>query len=159
MPTTSESELDPELLKALGEVVVRHSGLEEALRDAIFLEAKTDKVIVNVLYSGLAFRTLVEKFGAVYFEHHSPQRKQIEQLCARLQDLNDQRNTLIHSFWTTSAGSQHMLRLKNIASAKRGLSLRAESVPTASVRQLATDLGEAEDKVWQVISDLTLPPP
>jgi transposase len=154
MPTTSDSELDPELLQALGEVVVRHSGLEEALRDAIFLEAKADKVIVNVLYSGLPFRTLVEKFGAVYFEHHPSHRSQIDALCSQLQGLNDQRNTLIHSFWTTSTYSKDMMRLKESVSAKRGLSLRAETVSSVKVRELAIALGEAEDKVWEVTSDL-----
>jgi hypothetical protein len=157
MPTPSEAELDPELLKALGAVVVRHAALEEALRDALWLQAETDKVVVHVLFSGLTFRTLVEKFGAVYYEHHPTAREEIERLCGHLLSLNDRRNTFIHSFWSSQVGSAYMMRMKSSVNPKKGLSQRAESVSPATVLELANELGEAEDKVWEVI--LRLMPP
>ena len=150
---------DPELLRALGDVVVRHSALEESLRDALWLETKTDKVVVHVLLSGLNCSTLIDKFGAVYYENHPPRRGQVSDLCAHLRQLTDLRNSLIHSFWTTVAGSPDAVRLKLSATAKHGLVVRSHGVSAAAVQELARDLAGATDKVWELITDLSFGPP
>jgi hypothetical protein len=157
MRSKPDSDLDPEILKALGTLVVRHSALEEALRDALWLETKTDKIIVHVLMSGLSCSTLIDKFGAVFYEHHSEHRESIGKLCAHLTALNDKRNALIHSFWTTSVGAEHMMRIKVSAKPKTGLVSSGEGVPASKVFELARELEDAENKVWEVITDLSIP--
>ena len=154
MPTTPTSAFDPDLLLALGELVVRHAAVEETLRQAIWREAQADHIMVDVLLTGLSFSTLIDKFGAVYYEHHVPARPQINDLCSRLRTLNEQRNALIHSFWRPSPGSPDMTRLKASAKPSSGLVLRSQGVPTTAVRTLAADLGQAEDAVWQLIARL-----
>lgn len=158
MTQRRDSQLDPDLLQALGELLVEHAALEEALRDGLWLEAKTDKILVHILLSGLSCKALIDKFGAVYYEHHSAHRSSTSTLCNHLQKLNDQRNTLVHSFWTTAAGSPEAVRLKLRATPQTGLVIRSEGVSASAVRELARGLRNATDKVWELIVDLSLPP-
>lgn len=146
MPFTPTSGIDPELLNALGEMVIRFSALEESLRDAIWSVNRSADVVVQSLTVGLNFSTLIDKFGAIYYEHYPAHRADISALCAHPRSLNEKRNTLIHSFWYNSPGSTEMVRHKITARSKHGLELRAEGVLAATVRALSSALADAEDK-------------
>lgn len=55
--------------------MVQHAAVEESLRDCIQLHTLTeDSIAVGVLLTGQSFSTLVEKFGAIYYEFHPKRR-------------------------------------------------------------------------------------
>jgi hypothetical protein len=154
VPITPSATFDRDLLLALGELVVRHAALEESLRQAIWLQAQGERIVVDVLLTGLSFSTLVDKFGATFYEHHPSSRLQVKELCSRLGALNDQRNSLIHSFWRPVSGSPDMTRLKASAKPSSGLVMRSQGVPASVVHSLAEELGKAEEALWSLVTPL-----
>src|SRR3989442_13193865 len=103
LPLMDSSSRDryPILLQALGSLVVRFSILEESIRDVIMLVSDSKGNVVPILTSGLPFKTLVEKFGAVCVEsapaYGSPD--EIKAFCGLLHKINEDRNALVHSVW------------------------------------------------------------
>jgi hypothetical protein len=148
--------LNPELVSALGRLVIQHAAVEEAIRDCIVLErGAEDGVAIQVLLAGLSFSTLVEKYGAIYYEFHPGHRSEIGELCTLLCQLNERRNQFVHSFWHTGDHAVHAIRMKSRASAKKGLVLTTSGVTPEEVEALAWELHEVQEKLWEFSIDLS----
>lgn len=157
MPARVTDAINPELISALGRMVIQHSALEQTLRECILVHtAKEDDVAVGVLLTGQSFSTLVEKYGAIYYEFHAEHRQEIRSLCNRLSELNGQRNQMIHSFWRDGGDAIQAIRLKSTASVKKGLVLTASGVSPAEVEALALELHKAQEKLTELSIELTL---
>ena len=149
---SDSADVESEVLTALGGLVVNVSAMEESLHDAIWLISGAENRSVHVLSAGLAFRTLVEKFGALCVEMKTCRIpvEDVSQYCAHLNSLNDQRNTIIHSAWNWR-GSAGTRRFKRTAKIKTGFSLNITNTTPNEIRELAERFRQAEQKLWEIV--------
>ena len=105
---------------------------------------------IPVLTAGLAFRTLVEKFGAVWHDCAlAPATSGISDadladICKDLNALNDERNSLIHSTWVMTRDEHPSVRTKSSADARTGLEFKVTEVAVEDVRALAARIERVE---------------
>jgi hypothetical protein len=141
------------LYEALGRLVVQFSWLEDNLHDAFAVALHPSDVrFTNVLTAGLQFRTLVEKLGTLLRDH--PERRvspeDLQDFCAHLLTLNEQRNSTIHSVYgRTRTGEQKAYRRS--ARMKAGFSLNVRDVAVSDIDELCAHVEEAEKKLWEVV--------
>lgn len=154
-PLRNGSQLDTGLLRSLGELVVAFSVLEESLKLGIIGALPfEDRVATEVLITGMSFSVLVEKFGALHFELTPHFRNQVKEFSAYLLQLNDERNTLIHSLWLLEPDNAVARTFRTSAKAKTGLRTKSQDITQEHVRDLVTKLRGADDKFWELYMDL-----
>jgi len=142
------------LLRALGRLVLAHSEVEESLRAAIALNVGTDLVAAEILTAGISFRSLVDKFGALYREVNGDPsyREMLRAFCNHLSDLNEQRNSLIHASWL-HFDTGEVRRLRRSATPHKGLVTSSHGVAPADIEQLVATLAAADTKLWAYVSE------
>jgi hypothetical protein len=152
MNSSSATEED-ELLRALGSLVVNFSALEESLHDAIFIAAGGNDPVVSVLTSRMSFSTLVRKFGAVCVTVKPPldASGDIQKFCNVLNAINEARNDLIHSAWSSNGPAGMPRRHKMSADVKKGLRLNPTDVPVSEIRDLIGKMEDADRKIWELV--------
>ena len=159
MATRSYELLPRELLEALGTLLVSFSELEESLHFAIAFTFAPAEQRAYCLTAGLPFRTLVEKFGALY--HDLPRRKvtseDVTSFCAVLNTLNEQRNQLVHAIWLSGEGDA-VHRTSRRATPKQGLHERSEPVNAAEVLALARKCDDTESTLFTYVLAAGEPP-
>lgn len=156
MSRTTADEEDA-FLRALGSLVANFAALEESLADAIFMAAGGKGQVVPILTAGMAFRALVRKFGAVCVTASPPlgSREDIGKLCSILDKINDDRNNVIHSAWSTTGPAGMPRRHKVSADARKGLRLNPQDVPVSEIRTLIARIEEGDRKIWELVVDAT----
>lgn len=156
MTPNSASE-EANLLRALGSLVVNFSALEESLHDAIFVAAGGEDPVISALTSGMSFRTLVRKFGAVCVTVKPPlgSAPDIRKFCHVLDGINNARNDLIHSAWTSNGPAGVPRRHKMSADAKKGLKLNPTDVPVSVIGDLIRKIEDADRKIWELVVSRT----
>jgi hypothetical protein len=143
-----------ELYLALGTLVFNFGLLEEALRHGL-LAAFDNSDDARLVLTGLSFRQLVERFGAIHarFRYEPGGALGVAPLCAMLGKLNEERNREIHATWGFWADSGHPVRTRERIVPNAGLSLAMESVSPAVLVDLSKRMLDATDLVWQVRLD------
>jgi hypothetical protein len=152
MDSVDDSPLANQLYVALGRLVFCFTQIEESLQHAIWVTlGRLDGV--RPLITGLTFRSLTEKFGAVYAERGlaRPAHSDVAALCAHLLRLNDECNTLIHSAWGFWAESGMPMRTRRTSRGTSPVSLFMETVTPQQILDLSGRLKGADDKLWQLI--------
>ena len=141
------------LLRALGSLVVNFSALEESIHDAIFMVVGGRDPVISALTSGMSFRTLVKKLGVVCVTVKPPlgSSPDIQKLCNVLDAINDARNDLIHSAWTSNGPAGVPRRHKMSADAKKGLRLNPTDVPISVIGDLIRRIEDADRKIWELV--------
>ncbi len=155
MDSVDDSQLANQLYLALGRLVFCFTQLEESLQQAIWVTlGQLDGI--RPLIIGLTFRSLAEKFGAVYAERGlaRPPHSDVAALCAHLVRLNDERNTLIHCAWGFWAESGMPLRTRRTSRGTSPVSLLMETVTPQQILDLSGQLKAADDKLWQLILEI-----
>lgn len=154
-------ELPPdELLLALGTLLVAFSKLEETLRFVIGRKFGEAESRCLALTTGLTFRVLVDKFGAIYRDlplRRGATSEDITAFCAHLSKINDDRNRLVHAIWHISDGTVHGGWRR--ATSKRGLHSNSDLVTATPVRALADRCDEADTKLIEYLLASESPPP
>jgi hypothetical protein len=145
------------LLRALGSLVVNFSALEESLQDALFMAAGGQDPVISALTSGMSFRTLVRKFGVVCVTVKPPlgSAPDIQKFCNVLDAINDARNDLIHSAWTSNGPAGVPRRHKMSADAKKGVRLNPTDVPVSVIGDLIRKIEDADRKIWELVVSRT----
>jgi hypothetical protein len=155
MESVDDGPLATQLYVALGRLVVCFTQLEESLQHAIWVTlGQLDGV--RPLITGLTFKTLAEKFGAVYAEGglSQPPHSDVVGLCAHLVRLNDERNSLIHSAWGFWSDSGMPVRTWRTTRGTAPIALRMTTVKPEQILDLCGRLRGAEDKLWQLIVEI-----
>lgn len=152
MTEPDAAEVQDDVLKALGALVVNVAAMEESLHDSIMLLAGPESAAIGVLTAGLNFRTLVEKFGALCVElkTHRGAVEDVKAYCKHLNDLNDKRNVIVHSAWNW-LGTGGVRRYKRTAKPKSGFALSVTKTSPTEIRELAAAFFQAERKIWEYV--------
>lgn len=150
----SETEPSEALFSALGRLVFDFGQLEEAVRHAL-LSVFDGSDEARAILTGLNFRQLVERFGALYaaFEYEGSGEPGVVPLCRLLSQLNNERNREIHATWGLWAANGQPMRHRERLQGSNALSLTMETVQPEELLALAKRMRDASDVVWQVRLD------
>jgi hypothetical protein len=152
------SEPSRRFVQGLGGVVLNFAGLEESLRNAILLMARSEcdseGRATSILTARMPFPTLVDSFGALCKDLGTARTDAGDptEFCSYLLRLNEERNTVIHSTWwslPTPAGG--LQRSKRSAKPKTGFRLKVSETDVDDIGALADRLGDASQKVWEFV--------
>lgn len=143
-------------VQVLGGVVLNFAGLEESLRDAILLMARSEcdseGRAVGILTARMSFRTLVDSFGALCKDLGTrTDAGDPTDFCSHLLQLNEERNKVIHSSWSLPTPEGGLQRWKRSAKPKTGLKLNVNQTDVDEIGALADQLGNASRKVWEFV--------
>jgi hypothetical protein len=140
------------LREALGDLVLASSEVEESLQDGIWTlgGALEDEDKHKVATSTLGW--LVNEFE----KHYGMQSANVTRaesaapLCKCLRDLSQERNDLIHAFWTFDS-DVGVARRHRMNKAGGGLELNIESIHPDKVLDLAARFRNAGNRLWEIL--------
>jgi hypothetical protein len=147
-----------DLHEALGELVIASSAVEEILHDGIvYLSGElSDTQRLSVANSPLG--NLIDMFEARYLKRAAKTEglPPVADLCTLFRRLSKERNDLLHAMWTfdSESGVARRYRTKTEGG---GLRLDVQSVYPDSVRDLASRLHGAEDKLYEIMVQVFSP--
>jgi len=134
---------NPKFLEAVGRVTVEFAKLEAELSGFIVvLLDKPDTEFGPIVTSELSFKQLVQLLMSLY-QHANSKEDQIVELKAILtkcSSLEIQRNTIIHSEWTSAEMWNWARRRKVTSKFKKGLHKEDERVGIDELKNLAEDI-------------------
>lgn len=142
-----------ELLRSLGIVVVQFGTLSTQLQTVLVRLSGEDDMIGMMITSELAFKGLTNLFeciGLYILDRDgitdTESQDRVKDLAKRLRHIEDSRNTILHSFWTTSGPGGDLGRTK-VAARRQRLRVADSDSPLAELRDFITRSG-------QIIRDL-----
>lgn len=140
------SPVDDEHLKALGQVVVSFNELEFALKLYIFVLLGMNYELGEVVTSQLSFRNLVDVFGSLcrYRGGESEMEPELRKLCAKLAQVEEKRNQLIHSEWSGDFDGA-VMRSKTTARARRGRKVQIEYLKREDWKDFFSCISETDE--------------
>jgi hypothetical protein len=143
-----------ELYFALGKLVFNFGILEDSMVFAL-RAALGDTEEARIVVTGLNFRQLTERFGAVHapFVYEISGERGVAPLTKLLYELNDARNRELHATWGFWADSGHPVRTRQRIHRSSGISFAMESIKPSALLDLAKRMEDASDAVWQVRMD------
>ncbi len=133
------------VLQAIGLVIVNFSQLEDLLRlgiSALLVGSKNDDA-PDLVTSKLSFRSLIDVYGCLFslrFPNESPDAMLEE--CKRLEDVNEHRNRIVHSFWGTGATATTLTQLRTQVR-RKGMVESKLQVSENELLEFATEIDEA----------------
>lgn len=136
-------------LQALGRVIVEFNLVEFALAAGIQSTCSATSEIAKILVSELPVRAKVDIFFSILRHLHAEEKtiENFEALRIRVLHAEQQRNQLLHSYWSTPDGTV-ATRSKPTAKAKRGFIVSHETLTAAEIDSKASEFHRlAEDIV------------
>ena len=138
--------LNDNFLQALGRITVNIQTLETVLSFITWSLIGPDQKVGMIITSQMSFKRLCNLLGAL-FRHkvQSPERvEELNDLLRRAATVEQRRNTVIHSTWSTSdeAGLPEASRFKITASRKKGLNIQSEGATLDDLNEIADEMRE-----------------
>lgn len=99
--TTPDYGMPAELKTAIGEVIVEFQGLENTLQDVVSMVMPCAPAISWMVTAHLSFKNLCALLPALY-RHQYPDDDlvdELEEILGQATSCEQQRNTIVHSFW------------------------------------------------------------
>src|SRR5262249_31523466 len=111
---TTKSTLPPDVVSAIGRVVVNFQHLEFTIVGLIWIMAAADEEIGQRITAHLMFSKLLDLLTSVFrYRVQTPTLvKQFESLISRARSVNTDRNRNVHSWWFTNLDGFEPSRLK-----------------------------------------------
>lgn len=136
--------VDEQRTRELGRVVVNFQALETFLAFHTWYLIPTDQKTGAIITSLLSFDRLLTVFHLLMKEkvgHVPTLSEELETVSRRAAELEQQRNTLMHSAWASDE-SGNVRRLKWTASRRKGLVTHTPETSVEEIRRIADDLGK-----------------
>jgi hypothetical protein len=140
----------------LGRVVVNFQVLETFLAFHTWHLIPTDPKTGAIITSQLSFDRLLTVFHLLMKEkvaHVPALAEQLAALSSRAAELEQQRNTLMHSAWASDE-SGNVSRLKWSASRRKGLNIQAPDTSIDEIRGVADDLRDLGSRIGVFAEDV-----
>lgn len=113
------SELPKEFFEAIGKIAVEFVLLERVIQEIISTSIGIDENLTQRLISTDSFEVLLSKFKQLLIyklnvkkDKNDPVYVEIKELIKRLNDTNEKRNDILHSFWFLNNKKDAVLRHK-----------------------------------------------
>lgn len=134
--------IDRSFLEPIGELTVNFAMLEQAVAHGIWHLVSDDQYLGTILTSELSFRRKVETLSCLHlYRYPGADPSVFKALAAKLYQLEEKRNTFIHSYWGRDPKSSEIARMKTTAKAK-GLSSQLEIVSRETIVEIALRMAE-----------------
>jgi len=148
-----EHAVDKELLLALGELVVAFSSLEESLHDGIWIMIKPGDHSTTILTYRLPYKTLVDKFAILYQtkRNDTETATAIRSFATHLEAVGNDRNAMIHSWWTFDVDTGEGRRIRRQINRSKGVRGEVVAITAGQVRAVTERVNSAEDKLWEYV--------
>lgn len=108
---TLSHDLDPALLLLIGKVIVRHGQLEYLLALSIKRTSSMSIQEAVRLTKGMLERSHMASETFALWAQNQEDEAYFDGLLEEARRLNDQRNDIVHAFWTRHDGADHWNRL------------------------------------------------
>lgn len=149
----ASSEANPEILSAIGRVVIESSRLEYELALIVsHLIDSTDEKVGWIVTAGASIKTLSPLLLSLY-EYRVKDENKIEhlkELLGKCQKLSSVRDVYVHSAWISHHPLDSALRQKATNKLKKGFNAKVEFVPASDINKLADEISEIIEKIWTV---------
>ncbi len=141
--------IDERKLAAIGLVIVRFQGLEFTIRWFIGMLSNicNDQPLVNIQTVKYSFKNLVLVLSALAKEKGFHRIDDLEFLIKKCYSVEQIRNQLIHSVWTTGP------RMKSDLSSKRGLQHKSENFSCEELEAIAETIKKLDTSMSAIEHD------
>lgn len=146
--------MNDEYLKALGLVVVNFSSLDFYLSCLIWVLIGSELDIGKSVTSEMSFNTKVKLFASLYRIKVDSLNKgsDIRKLITGLEDVEKDRNNVMHSSWLIDEKNTKVTRYKISAKSKHGLRNKFEDFDVSKLNKIADSIGDVTKKINELIS-------
>jgi hypothetical protein len=131
--------IDPSLYEPIGRFIVNFGGLEAQLDFFSWTLLTPNQRLAQIAFAGLPFSVKVQKFGALFKEHVKDAAivARMDSLRIAMEEMNEERNRLIHAGWGAGVEPGKSSRFRMTASARRGYVLESVVLGAADISTLA----------------------
>ncbi len=139
---------DDKQLQKIGEIVGYFAVLEESLSEAIWHLVTTDKYIGETITAASSFKNKVQTFNALlkYYEEKGYIFRNAASITKTLLEVEEQRNTIIHSVWGRSEIEGNVRRYKK--------NLKLSGLKITMQNMSLDDLEKVRSRIERVIMKL-----
>jgi hypothetical protein len=156
---------DPELLQALGEMTVCYAHLTTELRmgiiDLLRLDTSSndDASAGLIVTADMRFQTLTDTYFSLLQVRHPTiaESPQVNDLRKDIEDVQRERNSLLHSHWKPSEQPGGAVRIRTTARVRQGLRWEQADVAAKDLRALAEVMRELVATIGAVTEGRALP--
>lgn len=152
--------IDRGVLQAIGLAVVNYSLLEEslALGVAWLIEGTLYDDVVHLVVRRHSFRALLDTFGGLYRRRFPDDLDYVDlkEICKELEALSEERNRMVHSFWSSGKAAGRLNRYKT-AVVRRGWITLDESLSEADILGFAEQAEKGANRLLEFVGMRVLP--
>jgi hypothetical protein len=143
----SPADIDPELTKRLGQIVIRWSTVEAWIASILANATNADPGAMQVVTANVSTSTQIQWIKTLLsvHEHKDPELSEVTALLNRADEIRADRNALVHGIWNP-AGCEPGTCLINTARLERSEIIRNSLVTIA-------DLDELRDRIDEWIAE------
>lgn len=140
MPTTSFSQIEPELTSRLGQLAINWAVIEDWLRHLLAAQIGADAGALSVVTKDMGAANIIQILLTAISIHEpdNPELKDIRELVQYADELRSERNELVHGIWDPT-NCQPGTSLVQNSNWKKAEIIRERLVTTAELDQLLID--------------------
>ena len=142
-------------LQKIGEIVGYFAVLEESLSETIGHLVTTDKHIGETITTALSFKNKVQTLNALlkYYEDKGHIFRNAASITKALKEVEEQRNTIIHSVWGKSEIEGNVRRIKRSLKLS-GLKLSMQNMSLDDLERIRSNIEKVIMKLEILDSDI-----
>jgi hypothetical protein len=151
MPKSKEHELRDEYYRAIGQIVVKYSALEQMVTYLVTQLIANNHQVGDIVTAEISFS---KKLALLSCLHRLRQKDQsridlLDKAIGQIGTLEDRRNQVIHSNWEFNDKELLVNRYKVTARKNKGLRYNLKPTPIQELKQLVKDInGSMHDLVY-----------
>ena len=136
--------LAPDQLQALGQITANFTILEDFIKSLITDLIGSDTKVATIITCELSFRKLMDLLAAISAYRVADEEKleTMKRIISRAGEIEQKRNTVIHSGWAFGKDAGDLTRVKTTAKRKHGLRFHNEPMDTATLYAIADEIAE-----------------
>ncbi len=137
-------EFSEEFTSAVGKLTLNFAHLEFIFTLFAGMQMRSGYPINELVLSEFSFRQLINVSVGIYklYEPSKEEYAEFQSIVKRATHLEQQRNTITHSFYGTHEKTKSIVRYKNVTRAKSGYKKQREEITAASVLAIAMEIEE-----------------
>ena len=135
--------------EAIGRMCIAFSSLEGQLKFMVGKLVGIDQIVGQIITAELSFRNILNLLGSLYKHRTNDNdfRKKVDDLLKNISNLEQNRNSLIHSTYGLTKDPETIARFKNTARMKHGLKNNFDIITIEQIDHLVVEIENANSEV------------
>jgi hypothetical protein len=144
-----DSGIDDGHLKAIGEIVVNFSVLEMELSEWVNSLMLAEGSIGEIVTAEMSYRSKIALASSLcrYRFKDSERLDKVDKLLRRLKLAGEQRNNVVHAYWSSGADESKVKRSKKTAKLRQGLRFHVQEMSLEELGEIADLIGNVANEV------------